>query len=359
MGERTLWLGEASWSGAHLTITYGVDAHRFTTSLWWEGLDLDALAVAIGPDALRRLVFHIAAFEAMKGASLRPDVFDLGPYADLGTERVPRRCGPPCSATCGASGGTSTTSPTTTGPTIVGPPAAPVPPVAVDAAGPARAAVLRRRQGQPGGGAGARGGGRALRQLRLLALHLRAARSRSTPSSTVCSTTCTRPQRLRHWVFDDLLDVPVERLAPELGVRSVTAAETPASLFGALPARRWRAAAPTSSSRHERSADAGNLVWERTGEEINHQWGKSLEAERLLRDYVHEELVAGLSYSSVLKPVHDVLIFRALARVARRGARHPLVQRRQALVPPLRQVRLRVARLPGVPPGRDEPRHLR
>ena len=45
MGERTLWLGEASWSGAHLTVTYGVDGHRFTTSLWWEGLDLDALAV--------------------------------------------------------------------------------------------------------------------------------------------------------------------------------------------------------------------------------------------------------------------------------------------------------------------------
>ena len=62
-----------------------------------------------------------------------------------------------------------------------------------------------------------------------------------------------------------------------------------------------------------------------------------------------------LSYSSVLKPVHDVLIFRALRRVARRGARHPLVQRRQALVPPLREVRLRVARLPGVPPRRDEP----
>jgi len=54
-------------------------------------------------------------------------------------------------------------------------------------------------------------------------------------------------------------------------------------------------------------------VWHRTGEEINHQWGKSLEAERLLRDYVEEHLVAGLTYSSVLKPAHDVLIFRALA----------------------------------------------
>src|SRR5204863_4371368 len=76
----------ATWSDAHLTVTYGVDQHRFSTSLWWEGLDLDALAVAIGPDHLRRVVFHIAAFEGMKAASLRPDVFDLGPFADLGTE---------------------------------------------------------------------------------------------------------------------------------------------------------------------------------------------------------------------------------------------------------------------------------
>jgi hypothetical protein len=64
---------------------------------------------------------------------------------------------------------------------------------------------------------------------------------------------------------------------------------------------------------HERSADIGNLTWERTGEEINHQWGKSLAAERRLRDYIDDHLVAGLSYSSILKPANDVLIFRALA----------------------------------------------
>jgi hypothetical protein len=82
-------------------------------------------------------------------------------------------------------------------------------------------------------------------------------------------------------------------------------------LFGALPLALGRGYTDLVLG-HERSADVGNLVWERTGEAINHQWGKSLEAERLLRDYVSEELVEGLSYSSVLKPAHDVLIFRAL-----------------------------------------------
>jgi UDP-N-acetyl-alpha-D-muramoyl-L-alanyl-L-glutamate epimerase len=119
-------------------------------------------------------------------------------------------------------------------------------------------------------------------------------------------------ERHRHWVFDDLLDVPIERLAPELGVRSVTAAETPSSLFGALPLALAQGCTDVVVA-HERSADVGNLVWGRTGEEINHQWGKSLDAERLLRDYVDQQLVAGLTYSSVLKPAHDVLIFRALA----------------------------------------------
>jgi hypothetical protein len=34
------------------------------------------------------------------------------------------------------------------------------------------------------------------------------------------------------------------------------------------------------------SADAGNLLWERTGEQVNHQWGKSLGAELLLNSYI-------------------------------------------------------------------------
>ena len=54
---------------------------------------------------------------------------------------------------------------------------------------------------------------------------------------------------------------------------------------------------------HERSADFGNLVWDRTGEEINHQWGKSLAAERLLSRYVAGELVSSVGYWSLLKPI--------------------------------------------------------
>ena len=57
MGERTLWLGEASLSGGHLVVRYGVDEHAFATSLWWEGLDLEALQATIGPDRLRAVSY--------------------------------------------------------------------------------------------------------------------------------------------------------------------------------------------------------------------------------------------------------------------------------------------------------------
>ena len=78
-----------------------------------------------GRTPLRRLVFHIAAFEAMKGGE--PAARRLRPRALRRPRhrRASASSGPPCSATCGGSGATSTTWPTTTGPSIVGRPAPP------------------------------------------------------------------------------------------------------------------------------------------------------------------------------------------------------------------------------------------
>jgi hypothetical protein len=69
---------------------------------------------------------------------------------------------------------------------------------------------------------------------------------------------------------------------------------------------------------NEASANRGNLRWSATGEEVNHQWGKSLEAEALLDDYLRRELVPDLGMFSVLMPLHDVLIFE-LARLDERA----------------------------------------
>ena len=309
MGDRTLWLGEAAWSGGHLTVAYGVDDHRFSTSLWWEGLDLDALGMAIGQEHLRRMVFHIAAFEAMKAASLRPDVFDLGPYTDLGTDAFRSLWSTVLHHVWGQWRYEHDLA-DYDGPSIVGAPAASAAPMG---ASPDPSVLLFC-----GGGKDSLVAARVLEEAQVP--YATYAYSHSTYGPPAAQHALIDglldhlmpTERFRHWIFDDLLDVPIERLAPELGIRSVTAAETPSSLFGALPLAVARGCTDLVLA-HERSADAANLVWDRTGEAINHQWGKSLEAERLLRDYVDRELVAGLSYSSILKPVHDVLIFRALA----------------------------------------------
>jgi hypothetical protein len=67
---------------------------------------------------------------------------------------------------------------------------------------------------------------------------------------------CAPRRRLRQWVSDDLLDSPVLDLHPELGVKSLAAAETPSSIFGALPIVLEHGYESICLG-HERSADAG------------------------------------------------------------------------------------------------------
>jgi len=121
---------------------------------------------------------------------------------------------------------------------------------------------------------------------------------------------CPSQKHHRQRVDDDFLEA-WPGLGPRFGVKSVAAAETPSSLFAALPLALQHGYAHFVLA-HERSADRGNLVWNATGEEVNHQWGKSLEAERLLDDYVRLHLLENFRYYSLLKPIQDVLIFQLL-----------------------------------------------
>ncbi len=63
---------------------------------------------------------------------------------------------------------------------------------------------------------------------------------------------------------------------------------------------------------NERSASSGNLSWD--GVEINHQFSKSLRAERLLRAALGE-LDAEVELFSVLRPASELAIARAFARM--------------------------------------------
>ncbi len=64
---------------------------------------------------------------------------------------------------------------------------------------------------------------------------------------------------------------------------------------------------------NERSASAGNVVWD--GVEVNHQFSKGVRAERLLSAAV-DELAPSLRLFSVLRPASELAIARAFARMA-------------------------------------------
>jgi hypothetical protein len=63
---------------------------------------------------------------------------------------------------------------------------------------------------------------------------------------------------------------------------------------------------------NESSASEGNVEY--LGIEINHQWSKSNEAEKLVRDYIHQYLTPDVTTFSLLRPLHELAIAKLFAR---------------------------------------------
>lgn len=294
-----------------LSMSYLVDDVRLTKTYCYGDVDLTRLEEVYSPAFMQRLYFHIMAFEAMPLASLLPRALHLGPFARFRTKNfealwrtVFRRAG--------AEWRYENELPDYAGPQFLyeqpGLPAAPV----TVRHGPVEALSFN-------------GGGKdSLVAMKLLE------QGGVTFSSFAYSRPVYGPPQLQHQLIDGLLDESTPAVRHQLsvfedpawddalgerrqaaGVRDSVQAETPTFVLGALPVvlrhgYRYLVLA------HERSAEEGNFVWERTGEEVNHQWGKSSEAELLLDRYIRREIVANVSYFSVLKPIHDVLIFNLL-----------------------------------------------
>ena len=122
---------------------------------------------------------------------------------------------------------------------------------------------------------------------------------------------CSPERRHRQWIFDDFMDSPVLALGPDTRVKTLTAAETPSSIFASLPVVMANDISEICLA-HEKSADTGQVFWNRTGEDVNHQWGKSFEAEKLINRYIRDNLLPDFHYYSILKSIHDVMIFNLL-----------------------------------------------
>ncbi|RHW25497.1 hypothetical protein D0Z08_18465 [Nocardioides immobilis] len=313
----TLWIGRHTRSRHQLSLVFGLDDLRFTASYWYGDVDLLALEHRFGEECMERVYFHIAAFTANTLVSLRPTVFDPGPYGRFCTEefwtlwtRVVRGVW--------AQWRFEHDLPDYRGPSLGGTPSrSPAVPVSV---APGRRPDRAETLAFFGGGKDSVVSLRLLQQAGLRCDTL--VYSSSTYGSadkqhTLCddlldSLGSPPTSRRRVWSYDDVLDSPVVRLAPQLGSSALTAAETPASLFVALPLALEHGYKRICLG-HERSADRGNVVWARTGESVNHQWGKSTECEELLARYLRAELIDDCHYFSPLKPVYDPLILTMLA----------------------------------------------
>ncbi|MEO8554229.1 MAG: hypothetical protein ABI678_29840, partial [Kofleriaceae bacterium] len=304
---RILRLVDVSYARDRIAASCAIDDLTFHVSAWYQDVDFTKLPA----DVMDRLAFHVAMFQLNAVASLRPDAIALGGFARFASPafvelwrtvfknvwaqwRWENQLPDYCPDFLDATGGSAS-------PIEVAP--GPVELLAFCGGGKDSLVALKllERAGLPFATLG----------------YSHSIYGAAAPQHALLDRVGERTARLRaerQWIFDDFLDAPVIQCRPELGIKTITAAETPASVFAALPlalARGYRHLVLA----HEASANSGNLTWGATGEEVNHQWGKSFEAERLLAAYVQRELMT-VDYWSVLQPIHDEVIFELLARDA-------------------------------------------
>lgn len=311
MSERVLSLSSVTWSRHQLVMRFALGALQFSTACWYPDVDLLDLDRRYGRDFMERAHVHTALFEINKIASLRPSAVDLGPYAHHHTEALERLWR-----------------------TIFHKvwaqwryehdlPLAEPPPWT---SRPVGAAVAPRRRDRRAGEVllFCGGGKDSLASMKLLErggvpfasyAYSSSAYGASAPQFDLLDRLLDRGaprRRHRQIVIDDFFDAPVIALhGEEYGARTIHAAETPASVFGALPVLLSHGYGSAVLG-NEASANKGNLIWDRTGEDVNHQWGKSVEAEGLLAGYIQSNLCADVDVFSALMPIHDVTIFSLL-----------------------------------------------
>jgi UDP-N-acetyl-alpha-D-muramoyl-L-alanyl-L-glutamate epimerase len=306
---RTLRLVDVHRGADHIVASCALDDLRFHVTVWYEDVDFGALERQFGAEAIERVCVHIALFQLNAACSLRPDVLELGRYARHLTDDLVRLWRTVFHHVW-AQWRYEHDLPDYDGPRFVDP-VQPAP------------APLRAPDGPVELLAFCGGGKDSLVALKLLERaglpfatlgYAHSVYGAAEPQHALLDrigAVTPRARAERQWVIDDLLDAPVARLRPQLGVKYILAAETPASVFAALPialARGYRGLVVA----HEASANSGNLTW--NGEVVNHQWGKGWDAEQLLDRYVGQQLVGNLRYFSVLQPIHDEVIFELLTR---------------------------------------------
>ena len=127
------------------------------------------------------------------------------------------------------------------------------------------------------------------------------------------SLSASRPKRSHQLnVEEDFFNSPIlQNFGGE--ITTLCNPETPNGVFQALPYI-LQYGYQYLSVGHEKSADHGNFFWEEINQEVNHQWGKSFEAEKLLNEYIKRNICHNFTFFSILKPLYDLTIFQLLKK---------------------------------------------
>lgn len=88
---------------------------------------------------------------------------------------------------------------------------------------------------------------------------------------------------------------------------------------------------------NERSANCGNAFWE--GEEVNHQWSKSFEAETMCQTYFQKFVLKNLACFSLLREMSELSISRTFAKLSAYHHAFNSCNRQFALDPAKRETR--------------------
>lgn len=305
---------EVNRSRHQLVLNYRVDDIVFSTVYWYDTVNFYELEARLGQKFMRRIYFHLLAFEANKAASLKPTVLDLGPYRDCYSEQFFEVWRTIFRNVWGVWRHDNDI---------------------VDYVGPQPAKAERLRQNRSarpvkleaeekllylcGGGKDSLASAKLLERAGIKhdvmvyshSIYGTAQRQHDLIDGMLQHTTAVN--RHRAWVYDTALDSPAAQLYPEYGVKGLLAAETVSSYWTALPIALQHNYTQVALG-VTKSTDEHNLVWDKTGEAINYLWGMSTEAETLLHDYIQGELVSNLSYFHLLRPVYDLVVFNLLAR---------------------------------------------
>ena len=309
--QHILTLQQFQAAGSQLSMRYSYDKYLFHTSYWYD-FNLQSLESVYGAQFMEKVYFHCAAFAILQLCSLRPDVLDWGPYAHWHTaefERVWKIAYKKLSSQWRYENNLPHMKE----------------PRFISKATPASSPVVIQHSSEIPSMLVFFGGGKdSLVMFELLHKaglpfsslsysHTIYGRSAVQHGMNITLLDMLSPaHNTSHHklsIFEDFLDTPVlDTLGKCLGIKSFMEGETPSALFSTVPILLWYRYTAVGIG-HERSANVGNLVWESTGEEINHQWGKSKEAELLLGSYLREALVSNVYFFSVLQPIHDAVIF--------------------------------------------------